>query len=51
MKRRCTLIAWLVLAIPAFAQPLPTDPELIVGRLDNGLSFVIREHWMPLLPH
>ena len=47
MKPCCTLIAWVVLAIPAFAQPLPTDPELIVGELDNGLSYIIREHWEP----
>ncbi|MCH7791624.1 MAG: insulinase family protein [Planctomycetes bacterium] len=47
MKPCCTVIAWVVLAIPAFAQPLPTDPELIVGELDNGLSYVIREHWEP----
>ncbi|MCC6429236.1 MAG: insulinase family protein [Phycisphaerales bacterium] len=29
------------------AQPLPTDPKLVTGTLDNGLSYIIRKHDNP----
>jgi len=32
---------------PASAQPLPTDPELLTGKLENGLQYIIREHDEP----
>ena len=31
----------------AFAQPLPTDPRLVTGTLDNGLSYIVRQHDNP----
>jgi zinc protease len=42
------LAAFVVL--PAFcapAQPLPTDPRLVTGTLDNGLSYIVRKHDNP----
>jgi zinc protease len=49
-KHLHTLIATLALIAPIAitrAQPLPTDPELITGTLDNGLAYIIREHYEP----
>ncbi len=34
-------------AASAQAQPLPTDPSLVTGTLDNGLRYVIRKHDNP----
>ncbi len=34
-------------AATALAQPLPTDPRLITGTLDNGLTYIIRRHNVP----
>jgi len=31
----------------ALGQPLPTDPSLVMGRLDNGLKYVVRQHAVP----
>ncbi len=28
-------------------EPLPTDPTLVTGKLDNGLSYIIRKHGNP----
>ena len=39
------------------AAPLPVDPRLVTGRLDNGLTYIVRQHatppgratiWMPI---
>ncbi len=35
------------LAAPAAAQPLPTDPALVTGQLDNGLRYIVRRHDNP----
>lgn len=46
--RRVSLAGLLLLAAsPALAQPLPTDPALVTGQLDNGLSYVVRQHANP----
>jgi zinc protease len=41
----------LVFAMPTLAAdtnaPLPTDPALVTGTLDNGLSYIIRKHANP----
>ncbi|MBY0112112.1 MAG: insulinase family protein [Phycisphaerales bacterium] len=29
------------------AQPLPSDPSLVTGELDNGLRYIIRKHAVP----
>ena len=34
-------------AVPAVAEPLPTNPELIRGALDNGLTYIIKKHGNP----
>ena len=50
MNRPYICIATLVstaFVSTAPAQPLPTDPDLITGTLDNGLRYIIREHWEP----
>ncbi len=31
----------------ASAQPLPTDPALVTGTLDNGLKYIVRKHAVP----
>ncbi len=43
------LAVWLVRAdsAPAIAEPLPVDPELVTGELDNGLRYVIKKHQNP----
>lgn len=38
---------WLALAASAAAQPLPTDPALVTGQLENGLRYVVRQHAYP----
>ena len=51
-KILCTLLLSLVI-FTAFAQkpdrkdPLPMDPKIITGKLDNGLSYYIRENQKP----
>ncbi|NLX56734.1 MAG: insulinase family protein [Planctomycetaceae bacterium] len=37
----------LLLTVCASAQPLPTDPTLVTGQLDNGLRYVVRRHSNP----
>ncbi|HNU44429.1 MAG TPA: insulinase family protein [Phycisphaerae bacterium] len=41
------LVSLTVLAAPAAAQPLPTDPSLVTGELDNGLRYIVRKHANP----
>jgi len=49
---------WMTVAVPtmivamnaaplAMAEPLPTDPALVTGTLDNGLKYIIRQHANP----
>ncbi|MBI4525795.1 MAG: insulinase family protein [Deltaproteobacteria bacterium] len=33
--------------IPAIAEPLPSDPELIARELENGLKYIIKKHSNP----
>jgi zinc protease len=51
MKRANGFLAGLVLAAActaaAFAQPLPTDPRLTTGELENGLKYIILPHNVP----
>jgi zinc protease len=45
-----TPVPAIVLSLAAavsLAQPLPTDPRLITGTLDNGLTYIIRPHNVP----
>jgi zinc protease len=35
------------LSAAAGAQPLPSDPALVKGELDNGLRYIIRQHAVP----
>lgn len=40
--------AFLVALAPrALAQPLPTDPALVTGELENGLRYIVRKHDNP----
>ena len=41
------LVATFVFASRASAQPLPTDPSLVTGELDNGLKYIVRQHAVP----
>ncbi|MGH7179209.1 MAG: M16 family metallopeptidase, partial [Tepidisphaeraceae bacterium] len=36
-----------LLAGRALAEPLPTDPALVTGALDNGLRYIVRQHSVP----
>lgn len=47
MRRLAALTPALLLALSAGAQPLPTDPSLVSGALDNGLTYVIKQHAVP----
>ena len=45
MKRLLILIAAMLAAGLAFAQtPLPNDPEVKVGKLENGLTYYVRHN-------
>lgn len=55
-RRPAVLLLLLVLVLPACAawlapagpgEPLAADPALVTGRLDNGLTYVIRPHAHP----
>lgn len=37
----------LSLASISHAQPLPTDPRLVTGELDNGLRYIVLKHAIP----
>lgn len=43
------VIAAAALLAPAgaWAQPLPTDPRLVTGELDNGLKYIVMRHGNP----
>jgi zinc protease len=48
MKRLLISLAALIAATVAFAQtPLPNDPEVRVGKLDNGMTYYIRHNDQP----
>ncbi|MFG0285442.1 MAG: M16 family metallopeptidase [Phycisphaerales bacterium JB039] len=49
--RLSSLIALIIAAATApvrgFAEPLPTDPRLVTGTLDNGLAYIVLQHDEP----
>ena len=48
MKRLFILIAAIFAAVAAFGQnPLPNDPDVKVGQLENGLTYYIRHNEQP----
>ena len=48
MKRLFIFIAAIFAAAVAFGQtPLPNDPEVRVGKLDNGMTYYIRHNDQP----
>ena len=48
MKRLFFIIAALFAAVMAFGQtPLPNDPEVKVGKLENGMTYYIRHNAQP----
>lgn len=51
MRRLFSLVAPCLLLLTAVngaaAQTLPTDPALVVGQLDNGLRYLVRQHANP----
>ena len=48
MKRFLFIIAAIFTAVVAFGQtPLPNDPEVRTGKLDNGLTYYIRHNDQP----
>ena len=48
MKRLLISLAALIAATVAFAQtPLPNDPEVRVGKLENGMTYYIRHNDQP----
>ena len=36
-----------VVSVPAAAKPLPSDPRIVTGTLDNGVTWMYREHDNP----
>ena len=49
MRKGIVLMAVAVMAATAWAkeQPLPVDPELRIGRLENGMTYYIRHNEQP----
>ena len=49
MRKGIVLMVVAVMAATAWAkeQPLPVDPELRIGRLDNGITYYIRHNEQP----
>jgi zinc protease len=47
VRRLLSLLMLLVLSVSAHAQPLPTDPRLVTGQLDNGLRYIVVRHSNP----
>ncbi|MBE6235464.1 MAG: insulinase family protein [Bacteroidales bacterium] len=48
MKRFFILLAAMIAAAAAFGQtPLPNDPAVKVGKLDNGMTYYIRHNALP----
>jgi zinc protease len=50
---QCSRLAFACIALVSLlstaglAEPLPTDPALVTGQLDNGLRYVVRQHSVP----
>ncbi|MFM9995804.1 MAG: M16 family metallopeptidase [Phycisphaerales bacterium] len=44
---RLAALVTLLLAAAAIAQSLPSDPRLVTGELDNGLTYIVRRHAVP----
>lgn len=42
-----SMLVAMACAPMAMAEPLPTDPALVTGQLENGLSYIIRRHANP----
>ncbi len=52
MRMYSSIVACAALVAPfvvplTFAQPLPTDPAIVPGVLDNGLKYIVRKHAKP----
>lgn len=43
----CVLLGFSLAAQPALTDPLPRDPETVVGRLPNGITYYIRHNESP----
>lgn len=41
------LAALLTPIVAALGQPIPSDPRLVTGTLDNGLAYIVRQHANP----
>jgi zinc protease len=41
------LLVTLALTRTSIAEPLPSDPSLVTGKLDNGLTYIVKEHAVP----
>src|SRR6186713_1786856 len=41
------VLAVSILASTIRAQPIPSDPRLVKGELDNGLHYIVRQHGNP----
>ncbi len=48
-QHRLSILSCLALltVVPSLAQPLPTDPAVVSGQLENGLSYMVRQHSNP----
>ncbi len=42
-----TILSAAFVTTMAYAEPLPTDPSLVSGTLDNGLHYIIKKHATP----
>src|SRR5258708_4419746 len=47
LARLAPIFAAALCLAPASAQPLPSDPSLVTGQLDNGLRYIIQQHAIP----
>lgn len=45
--RTCLLVVVALLTRVALAEPLPSDPAIVTGKLDNGLSYMVRKSALP----
>ena len=50
MKRFMAMLVFVACALTTFAQqmpPIPVDPQVRIGKLDNGLTYYIRQNNYP----
>ena len=47
MKKAGLLLAAILSATLAWAQPIPDDPSFRVGRLDNGMTYYLCHNELP----